>query len=86
MVIDAETGKTIADIPGQKHNHGVALLPETGRGFISDGSGSIVIFDLKRTPFSARSPPSMTPMASSRASFTTKPAGPFSVSPAITES
>src|SRR6202790_1169033 len=40
MVIDADSGKTIADIPGQKHNHGVALVPEVGRGFISDGSGA----------------------------------------------
>jgi hypothetical protein len=47
MVIDAESGKTVADIPGQKHNHGVALVPDAGRGFISDGSGAIVIFDLK---------------------------------------
>jgi len=47
MVIDADSGKTIADIPGQNHNHGVALVPEVGRGFISDGSGSVVIFDLK---------------------------------------
>jgi len=47
MVIDADSGKTIADIPGQKHNHGVALVPEAGRGFISDGEGSVVIFDLK---------------------------------------
>jgi hypothetical protein len=47
MVIDADSGKTIADIPGQKHNHGVALVPEVGRGFISDGSGAVVIFDLK---------------------------------------
>ena len=46
MVIDAESGNTIADIPGQKHNHGVALVPELGRGFISDGAGSILIFDL----------------------------------------
>jgi hypothetical protein len=46
MVIDADSGKTIADIPGQKHNHGVALAPDAGRGFISDGAGSIVIFDL----------------------------------------
>src|SRR5579871_427793 len=46
MVIDAESGKTIADIPGQQHNHGVAVAPEFGRGFISDGTGSIVIFDL----------------------------------------
>jgi DNA-binding beta-propeller fold protein YncE len=47
MVIDAESGKTIADIPGQKHNHGVAIAPEAGRGFITDGEGSVVIFDLK---------------------------------------
>jgi DNA-binding beta-propeller fold protein YncE len=47
MVIDADSGKTLADIPGQKHNHGVALVPEVGRGFISDGNGAVVIFDLK---------------------------------------
>lgn len=49
MVIDGETGKTIADIPGQKIAHGVAVVPGAGRGFISDGggNGSIVIFDLK---------------------------------------
>jgi DNA-binding beta-propeller fold protein YncE len=46
-VIDADSGKTLADIPGQKHNHGVALVPEAGRGFISDGSGAVVIFDLQ---------------------------------------
>ena len=49
MVIDAESGKTIADIPGQKNAHGVALAPGEGRGFISDGGGdgAIVVFDLK---------------------------------------
>jgi DNA-binding beta-propeller fold protein YncE len=49
MVIDSESGKTIADIPGQKNAHGVALAPAAGRGFISDGGGdgAIVIFDLK---------------------------------------
>ena len=49
MVIDAETGKTIADISGQKNAHGVALAPAAGRGFISDGGGdgAVVIFDLK---------------------------------------
>jgi len=31
-VIDAVSGKTIADIPGQKHNHGVALVPVAGTG------------------------------------------------------
>lgn len=49
MVIDSESGKIIADIPGQKIAHGVAIVPEAGRGFISDGGGdgAIVIFDLK---------------------------------------
>jgi DNA-binding beta-propeller fold protein YncE len=49
IVIDSESGKTIADIPGQKIAHGVAIVPEAGRGFISDGGGdgAIVIFDLK---------------------------------------
>lgn len=49
MVIDAGSGKVIADIPGQKNAHGVAIVPEAGRGFISDGggSGAVVIFDLK---------------------------------------
>jgi DNA-binding beta-propeller fold protein YncE len=46
MVVDADSGKLVADIAGQKHNHGVAVAPEVGRGFISDGAGSIVIFDL----------------------------------------
>ena len=49
MVIDAQSGKVIADIPGQKNAHGVALAPALGRGFISDGGGdgAVVIFDLK---------------------------------------
>src|SRR5438270_7217767 len=49
MVIDSESGKTITDIPGQKIAHGVAIVPEAGRGFISDGGGegAIMIFDLK---------------------------------------
>jgi DNA-binding beta-propeller fold protein YncE len=48
MVIDATTGKTVADIPGQKRNHGVAIVPSAGRGFITDGAdGSVTVFDLK---------------------------------------
>src|SRR5690349_15940480 len=49
MVIDAESGKTIADIPGQKRNHGVAIDAKTGRGFITDGGGdgAVVVFDLR---------------------------------------
>lgn len=49
MVIDAETGRAVADIAGQKRSHGVAIVTAVGRGFISDGGGDgqIVIFDLK---------------------------------------
>lgn len=48
MVIDVASGKVLADIPGQQRSHGVALVPEAGRGFISDGgTGSVLIFDLK---------------------------------------
>jgi len=49
QAIDEETGKVLADIPGQLRSHGVALAPQLGRGFITDGggSGTILIFDLK---------------------------------------
>jgi DNA-binding beta-propeller fold protein YncE len=49
LVIDADSGKTLGDIPGQKNAHGVAVVPQVGRGFISDGGGegAIIIFDLK---------------------------------------
>jgi len=48
MVLDAATGKSVADIPGQGGNHGVAIVPSAGRGFITDGKdGSVVVFDLK---------------------------------------
>jgi DNA-binding beta-propeller fold protein YncE len=49
MVIDTQSGKVVADIPGQKGSHGVAIASEFGRGFISDGGGdgAVVIFDLK---------------------------------------
>ena len=47
MVLDAATGKVIADIPGMKRAHGVALVPQVGRGFITDGQdGAVIIFDL----------------------------------------
>ena len=49
MVIDADSGKVLGDIPGQKTAHGVAIVPSLGRGFITDGGGdgAILIFDLK---------------------------------------
>lgn len=47
MVLTGADGAVVADIRGQDRNHGVALVPSIGRGFISDGDdGSVVIFDL----------------------------------------
>src|SRR5436190_21797983 len=47
IVLNVETGAAIGKITGMKRNHGVALVPELGRGFISDGDAAqVVIFDL----------------------------------------
>jgi DNA-binding beta-propeller fold protein YncE len=48
MVLDADTGRVLGDIPGQKTAHGVAIDAKLGRGFITDGggTGAITIFDL----------------------------------------
>jgi DNA-binding beta-propeller fold protein YncE len=48
QAIDENTGKVLGDIPGQIRSHGVALVPELNRGFITDGGGqgAIIIFDL----------------------------------------
>lgn len=47
-VLNADTGAAVGKITGLKRDHGVALVPELGRGFVSDGSsGETVIFDLK---------------------------------------
>jgi len=48
MVVDADTGKPAGDITGTPGVHGVALAPELGRGFTSNGrENTVTIFDLK---------------------------------------
>ena len=48
MVVDTNTLKVTDDIPGLSGIHGVALAPELGRGFISNGGdNSVTVFDLK---------------------------------------
>jgi len=48
LVVDADSGRLAGTVTGLKRVHGVALVPELGRGFISDGdAGHAVIFDLK---------------------------------------
>jgi DNA-binding beta-propeller fold protein YncE len=48
MVVDADTYAVIGDIAGTEGVHGIALAPEFGRGFTSNGrSNTVTIFDLK---------------------------------------
>ena len=48
LVVNADTGEEEGKISGLKLSHGVAVVPEVGRGFISDGAeGKAIIFDLK---------------------------------------
>ena len=48
MAVDVADGKIIADMGPQQRSHGVALVPEVKRGFISDGgAGTVQIFDMK---------------------------------------
>jgi DNA-binding beta-propeller fold protein YncE len=57
MVVDVATGKVVADIGGQQRSHGVALVPDAGRGFISDGkAGAVQIFDLRSNASLGRVP------------------------------
>ena len=48
MIVNADTGVVLGDIPNTNGVHGIALAPEFGKGFISDGrDGTITIFDLE---------------------------------------
>jgi DNA-binding beta-propeller fold protein YncE len=48
IVLDVDFGKVIGDIPNTEGVHGIALAPEFGRGFTSNGRvGTVTIFDLK---------------------------------------
>ena len=47
MVIDGATGKVIGDIPDTPRNHGIALAPKSGHGFItSAGDSTVEMFDI----------------------------------------
>lgn len=47
-VLNADNGEVVGTIGGLKRCHGIALAPELGRGFITDGDlGQAIIFDLK---------------------------------------
>ncbi len=47
-ILDADNFSAVGTISGLKRSHGVALVPELGKGFITDGdAASVVVFDMK---------------------------------------
>src|SRR3989441_12903783 len=47
MVVDGTTGKVLGDIPDTPRTHGIALVPTSHHGFITNGGDSTVtMFDL----------------------------------------
>src|ERR1700731_1918478 len=48
VVLDADSGAKVGDIPDTPGVHGIALAPDLGRGFTSNGkANTVTIFDLK---------------------------------------
>jgi DNA-binding beta-propeller fold protein YncE len=55
MVLDADSGKSVGDIPDTPGVHGIALAPELGRGFTSNGrEGTVSVFDIKTLATSSK--------------------------------
>lgn len=48
VVLDADSGKVVGDIPDTQGVHGIAIAPDAGRGFTSNGrANTVTVFDLK---------------------------------------
>ena len=48
MVVDADTGAIVGDIPDTQGVHGIALVPDLGKGYTSNGrAGTVTVFDTK---------------------------------------
>jgi DNA-binding beta-propeller fold protein YncE len=57
MVVDGATGKVLGDIPNTPRNHGIALAPKSGHGFItSAGDSTVDMFDLRTLTVTRRIP------------------------------
>src|SRR4030095_15504646 len=58
QVLDESTQKLVADIPGMRGIHGVAIVPKANRGFVSgnDPKGVIYVFDLKTNQVTSKIP------------------------------
>jgi YVTN family beta-propeller protein len=48
VVLDADSGKVVGDIPDTQGVHGIAIATDAGRGFTSNGrANTVTVFDLK---------------------------------------
>ena len=48
VVLDADSGKVVGDIPDTQGVHGIAIASDAGRGFTSNGrANTVTVFDLK---------------------------------------
>jgi DNA-binding beta-propeller fold protein YncE len=64
IVIDTDSGKSVGDIADTPGVHGIALAPELGRGFVSNGrEGTVSIFDIKTLATSSKVKAGETPDA-----------------------
>jgi DNA-binding beta-propeller fold protein YncE len=55
IVLNLDSGKTVGDIADTPGVHGIALAPDLGRGFTSNGrEGTVSIFDLKTLATSSK--------------------------------
>src|ERR1700726_4568921 len=55
MVLDTDSGKIVGDIADTPGVHGIAVAPELGRGFVSNGrEGTVSIFDTKTLATSSK--------------------------------
>ena len=64
-VVDANSGAEVGNIPGLTRVHGIALVRDLGKGYISDGGADeAVVFDPKHSKLQDTSKPAKTPIAS----------------------
>jgi DNA-binding beta-propeller fold protein YncE len=64
MVVDAETGALVGDIPNTNGVHGIAIAPDLDKGFISDGrANDVTIFDVKTLKVMGNAPTGKNPDA-----------------------
>lgn len=64
IVMDADSGKVVGDIPNTLGVHGIVLVPELNKGFTSNGrDNTVTVFDLKTLTASKQIPVGKNPDA-----------------------